>query len=107
MDRTKNIEDFELESFPTRAEHSQMVKGARIGNDYRSKDCAFWPALIAFFRFKILYCPLFLFATCCPIEQFHDSTYKAGWDIHFSPYAGGEDVLFAHRIVERAEGYLV
>lgn len=42
-----------------------------------------------------------------PTQQFHESTYKAGWDIHFSPYAGGEDILFLHRCLERGEGYLL
>ncbi|MES2272587.1 MAG: hypothetical protein V4487_00145 [Chlamydiota bacterium] len=32
--------------------------------------------------------------------------YKISWDIHFSPYAGGEDLLFAHRLVERCQTYL-
>ncbi len=50
--------------------------------------------------------PFVLFANA-PFQQFHDATYKLGWDIHFSPYAGGEDILFAHRIVERVEGYIV
>lgn len=53
-----------------------------------------------------LFFPLWLFAAQ-PFEQFHKATYKAGWDIHFSPYAGGEDVLFAHRTLERAEGFLI
>jgi hypothetical protein len=47
-----------------------------------------------------------LFATC-PIQQFHDSTYKAGYDIDFSPYAGGEDILFLHRSIERIEGRFI
>lgn len=54
----------------------------------------------------LLFLPLLLFANC-PIQQFHDATYKLGWDIDFSPYAGGEDILFAHRIVERAEGFII
>lgn len=53
-----------------------------------------------------LFFPFLLWATC-PIQQFHKATYKVGWDIHFSPYAGGEDILFAHRVIERAEGFLV
>ncbi|HSX26693.1 MAG TPA: hypothetical protein VLE89_06775 [Chlamydiales bacterium] len=44
---------------------------------------------------------------CLPFKQFHEATYKVGWDIDFSPYSGGEDILFAHRILERAEGYLI
>lgn len=43
----------------------------------------------------------------CPIKQFHDATYKLGWDIDFSPYAGGEDILFAHRSAERIEAYFL
>lgn len=54
----------------------------------------------------LLFFPLLLFATC-PIQQFHKATYKVGWDIHFSPYAGGEDILFLHRTLERAEGFIV
>lgn len=59
-------------------------------------------------RYKLFFLlsPLFLFSNC-PIHQFHESTYKVGWDIHFSPYAGGEDLLFAHRAVERIEGYFL
>jgi len=49
----------------------------------------------------------FLLFGACPIQQFHKATYNGGWDIHFSPYAGGEDLLFLHRTVERAEGFLV
>lgn len=30
---------------------------------------------------------------------------KAVWDIAMSPYAGGEDLLFAHRILEKIETY--
>jgi len=62
---------------------------------------------------------LLLFATTAaanPIEapsekktptQFHEAEYKLGWDIHFSPYAGGEDLLFVHRSLERAGGYFI
>lgn len=46
-------------------------------------------------------------ANSCPIQQFHDATYKLGWDINFSPYAGGEDILFGMRAVERVEGYIL
>ncbi len=42
-----------------------------------------------------------------PPVQFHEAVYKLGWDIDFSPYSGGEDVLFAHRILERTEGYFI
>lgn len=42
-----------------------------------------------------------------PPRQFHDGIYKLGWDLDFSPYAGGEDVLFVHRSLERMEGWLV
>ncbi len=51
--------------------------------------------------------PLLLLGASHPFHQFHDATYQVGWDLHFSPYAGGEDILFAHRVLERAEGYLV
>lgn len=54
----------------------------------------------------ILTFPLFIFAEC-PIQQFDDATYKLGWDIDFSPYSGGEDILFAHRSIERIEGYFL
>lgn len=58
--------------------------------------------LFIFFCFSLIFpCPL---AAKCPIQQFHDATYKLGWDINFSPYAGGEDLLFAHRSAERIEG---
>ncbi len=39
--------------------------------------------------------------------QFHEATYNLGVDINMSPYAGGEDVLFAHRCIERIEGWLI
>jgi hypothetical protein len=42
-----------------------------------------------------------------PPEQFHEATYNFGWDIHMSPYAGGEDILFLHRCIERTEGWLI
>ena len=42
-----------------------------------------------------------------PQPQFHEATYNFGWDIHMSPYAGGEDVLFLHRCIERTEGWLI
>jgi len=32
---------------------------------------------------------------------------KATWDLNMSPYAGGEDLLFATRILEKAETYLL
>ena len=35
----KVIQDFESESFPMVADHSQKVKAAHIGSGYRSKDC--------------------------------------------------------------------
>lgn len=54
----------------------------------------------------ILLFPFFLSANC-PIQQFHDATYKLGWDIDFSPYSGGEDILFVHRSIERIEGYFL
>lgn len=54
----------------------------------------------------LFFLPVFLFAAC-PIKQFHDASYKAGWDINFSPYAGGEDILFIHRAIERTEGYFL
>jgi len=42
-----------------------------------------------------------------PQRQFHEATYNFGWDIHMSPYAGGEDLLFLHRCIERAEGWAI
>lgn len=42
-----------------------------------------------------------------PPEQFAESTYLLGWDIDMSPFAGGEDLLFAHRCIERIEGWVV
>jgi len=42
-----------------------------------------------------------------PPQLFADSTYQLGWDINMSPYAGGEDLLFGLRCIERAEGYLL
>lgn len=54
----------------------------------------------------LLFLPLLLSAVC-PIQQFHSATYKAGWDINFSPYAGGEDILFVHRSIERVEGFFL
>lgn len=56
---------------------------------------------------KLLFLLPLLLSAACPIKQFHDSTYKLGWDIHFSPYAGGEDLLFAHRFVERFDGFFL
>ncbi len=44
---------------------------------------------------------------CRPFKQFHEATYKLGWDIHFSPYAGGEDLLFVNRCIERTEGWII
>ena len=52
MGRTKNIEDFELQSLRLWAGHSQRVKAALKERDCSSKDYAFWPALIAVFRLK-------------------------------------------------------
>lgn len=54
----------------------------------------------------LLFLPILLFATC-PKGQFHIAPYKLGWDIDFSPYAGGEDILFIHRSIERIEGYFI
>jgi hypothetical protein len=59
-----------------------------------------------FNKYFYLLFPVALIANC-PIKQFHEATYKIGWDIHFSPYAGGEDILFAHRAIERIEGYVL
>lgn len=33
--------------------------------------------------------------------------YSLCYDFHFSPYAGGEDLLFAHRLVEKTEGAMI
>jgi len=35
------------------------------------------------------------------------ATYKIEWDIDMSPYAGGEDLLFAMRVLEKLETYLL
>src|SRR5271154_580177 len=32
---------------------------------------------------------------------------KASWDLHMSPYAGGEDLLFATRVLEKLETYML
>lgn len=56
--------------------------------------------------FVLFLLPFFLQASC-PIHQFHDATYKLGWDPDFSPYSGGEDLLFAHRSIERFEGFFL
>ncbi|MBS0626278.1 MAG: hypothetical protein JSS32_09530 [Verrucomicrobia bacterium] len=37
----------------------------------------------------------------------HDSTYRAEVDIDFSPYAGGESILFANRAAERIERFFL
>lgn len=42
-----------------------------------------------------------------PPKQFHTATYRFGWDINMSPYAGGEDLLFTHRGIERIEGWAI
>ncbi len=57
-------------------------------------------------RLWFLFIPILSFGVC-PFQQFHKSTYKAGWDIDFSPYAGGENILFIHRAIERGEGYFI
>lgn len=49
----------------------------------------------------------FAYAPPPPFKQFHRATYRAGWDINFSPFAGGENILFLHRAIERAEGYMI
>ncbi len=40
-----------------------------------------------------------------PPTQFHEAPYKSGWDIDYSPYSGGENLLFVHRSLERFEGW--
>ena len=40
-------------------------------------------------------------------EQFHKATYRMGADLDLSPFSGGEDLLFAHRCVERIEGWFI
>ena len=49
----KLMQDFDLESLPMGAGHSQMVKAAPIGSDYGSKDCVNLLSSIAVFRLKI------------------------------------------------------
>lgn len=66
----------------------------------KQKTCVLYKLALVFF-------PFCSFATEKAFKQFHDATYKVGWDINFSPYAGGEDILFVHRGLERIEGYLV
>ena len=46
------MQDFELESFLTGGEHSQMVKAPPVKTDYGSKDCVNLPSSTAVFRFK-------------------------------------------------------
>jgi len=41
------------------------------------------------------------FTLMAPVES------KAMWDMHMSPWAGGEDLLFATRILEKAETYML
>ncbi len=41
------------------------------------------------------------FVSMAPVES------KATWDLCMSPYAGGEDLLFAIRILEKAETYML
>jgi len=41
------------------------------------------------------------FTLMAPVEN------KAMWDFNFSPYAGGEDLLFATRVLEKAETYML
>ena len=49
----KVMQDFDLESLPMGADHSQMVKVAPIGSDYGSKDCVNLLASTAFSRFNL------------------------------------------------------
>ncbi len=42
-----------------------------------------------------------------PRPLLRPATYKIEWDIDMSPYAGGEDLLFATRGIERFETYLL
>lgn len=58
-------------------------------------------------RWLLLLLPCLALANKPPFDPFHEATYQLGWDIHFSPYAGGEDILFAHRSIERLEGYFI
>ncbi len=51
--------------------------------------------------------PIYFNKPPVPLKQFHEATYNFGWDIHMSPYAGGEDILFLHRCIERTEGWLI
>lgn len=48
------MQDFELESLPVGAEHSQMVKAAPIGSDYSSKDCVNLFSSTAVSRFSVI-----------------------------------------------------
>lgn len=42
-----------------------------------------------------------------PFQIMADATYEICWDIDLSPYAGGEDLLFATRLIEKGEIYVV
>ena len=58
--------------------------------------------------FFLFFCAAgFAYAPPPPFKQFHRATYRTGWDINFSPFAGGENILFLHRAIERAEGYMI
>jgi len=51
--------------------------------------------------------PIYFNKPPTPPKQFQEATYNFGWDINMSPYAGGEDILFLHRCIERTEGWLI
>lgn len=42
-----------------------------------------------------------------PFQIMAPSTYAICWDIDMSPYAGGEDLLFGTRLIEKAEVYWI
>lgn len=52
----------------------------------------------------LLWVPIWLGAVTYP---FHEAHYKAGWDIDWSPYSGGENILFATRGLEWFEGMVL
>ncbi len=39
------------------------------------------------------------------VSSAYGADYEALWDVNFSPYAGGEDLLYATRLAERTESY--
>lgn len=59
--------------------------------------------LLSLFSSAFTSVPLVMDTPSEPIIAFHESPYFLGWDIDFSPYSGGADLLFVHRSLERLE----